>query len=96
VGSYVIGNVRDFDDSVEMAEYSARFAGTLEAFGGEVVVRGGDIDVREGNWDGRWLLVIRFPSGEAARDWYKSPEYQAVLPLRQGHCDLDMVIVEGL
>jgi uncharacterized protein (DUF1330 family) len=27
-------------------------------------------------------VVIEFPSAEAARTWYNSPEYQAALPMR--------------
>jgi uncharacterized protein (DUF1330 family) len=43
------------------------------------------------------LLIIEFPTLAAARAWYESPEYQALLPLRISARGPDnMVIVEGI
>ncbi|MFC3574932.1 DUF1330 domain-containing protein [Streptomyces yaanensis] len=96
MSAYVLVNVRASDDSAGMKEYSATFPATLEAYGGRFVIRGGDIEVREGGWDGTWLVVIEFPSMSQARQWYESPEYRRAAALREGHADLDLVIVDGL
>jgi uncharacterized protein (DUF1330 family) len=96
MSAYVLVNVRASDDSADMKQYSATFPSTLEAYGGRFVIRGGDIEVREGRWDGTWLVVIEFPSMGQARQWYESPEYRRAAALREGHADLDFVIVDGL
>jgi uncharacterized protein (DUF1330 family) len=41
-------------------------------------------------------VVIEFPSLQAARDCYNSPEYQAAKAIRQKHADAEMVLVEGI
>lgn len=33
---------------------------------------------------------------EAAREWYTSPEYQAILRLRTDHADSTVLLVEGV
>jgi len=42
------------------------------------------------------VVVLQFPSLEAARSWYHSPEYQAALPHRTKGADWRVFIVEGL
>jgi uncharacterized protein (DUF1330 family) len=76
--------------------YRARVLPTIEAFGGRFLVRGGAVDVKEGAWRDPRLVVLEFPTVEAARAWYASPAYQAILPLRQNNSTADVVIVEGV
>lgn len=42
------------------------------------------------------LIVIEFPDMEAARQWYASPAYQAILPLRTGHASGAIFLVAGV
>ena len=49
----------------------------------------------EGNGRAR-NVVIEFPSLQAARDCYYSPEYQAAKAIRQKFADAEMVLVEGI
>lgn len=39
--------------------------------------------------------MIEFPSYQAALDCWKSPEYQAILHLRQPVSTIDLIIIEG-
>ena len=41
-------------------------------------------------------MIVEFPDLDAARAWYASPAYQAILPLRTTHIEGDAVIVEGV
>ena len=41
------------------------------------------------------IVVIEFPSYEAALACYRSPDYQAVKKLREGKAEVDLIIVEG-
>jgi uncharacterized protein (DUF1330 family) len=38
---------------------------------------------------------LEFPSLDAARTFYESPEYQAIIPLRTRASAADIVLVEG-
>ncbi len=52
--------------------------------------------VLEGTWNPKRLVVIEFPSAEAARRWYDSPEYRKVLPIRLQHAVSHMLLAEGV
>ena len=77
------------------AEY-AKLAGPCVAkHGGKFLVRGGKVDKMEGNWIPNRLVVVEFPSVEAAKKFYNSPEYQAARQKRLAAADFNLVVVEG-
>lgn len=50
-------------------------------------------------WEGAapdGVLLLEFPTVEAARAWYNSPEYQAAIPFRQRAADYRILMVQGL
>jgi len=51
--------------------------------------------VLEGEWRAGAVLVA-FPSVEAARAWYSSPDYAAALAHRDDAVERDLIIVDGL
>ena len=63
-------------------------------FGARYLVRAGTREVVEGRVRGR-TVVLEFPSYQAARDCYRSPEYQAAIALRRGKAEADLLIIEG-
>ena len=101
MAAYVIFDVPTVGNLEAMKSYRETAFDTLVPYGGRPIVRTNDIDVREVRPDNSWtptrLLIIEFPTLAAARAWYESPEYQAVLPLRLNARGPDnMVIVEGV
>ena len=40
-------------------------------------------------------VILEFPSVEAAQAWYRSPEYQAAVPVRQAAAHCNGVIIAG-
>ena len=68
---------------------------TLAAHGGRFLVRGAALTVQEGEWPHPRLVVIEFPSREAAEGWYQSPAYQQLMPLRLRSTVGNLVIVDG-
>lgn len=42
------------------------------------------------------VIMLEFPTVEAAKAWYGSPAYQAALPFRLRSADYRSIIVEGL
>src|SRR5438105_12876241 len=92
--AYVIANV-DVHDPQAYEEYRRHVPETLERYGGRFLVRGGEIEQLEGSWEPNRLVVLEFESVEAAKRWYDSDEYQAIIGLRRRTSTGDLVLVEG-
>ena len=63
-------------------------------FGARYLVRSGRRDVMEGSARDR-IVVLEFPSFEAALACYRSPEYQTAKKLREGVAEADVIVTEG-
>jgi uncharacterized protein (DUF1330 family) len=78
-------------------EYTAAVPATLVPFGGRFIVRGGRYETLEGDWHPSRIVVLEFPSFDAAKNWYASPEYEAIIPLRLRHAQTNfLTIAEGV
>jgi uncharacterized protein (DUF1330 family) len=82
-------------DEAMFNEYRKDVPATLEPFGGKFVVRGGHLTIVEGEWTHPRLVVIEFPSRAAAENWYHSPAYQKIVPLRLKSSAGNFIIVDG-
>jgi len=76
-------------------DYKAIASGVVAAYGGRYLARGGAMDVLEGDWTPSRLVILEFPSLDAARRFYDSPEYAKAREVRAGAATLRMVAVEG-
>lgn len=76
--------------------YSQNVESTFKPFSGRFIVRGGNMDVREGFGAQGRLIIIKFDSLTQAKEWYESPAYQALIPIRQRSGNTRTYIVEGL
>jgi uncharacterized protein (DUF1330 family) len=76
-------------------EYSAMVPATIAQYGGRFVVRGGKAQVLEGEWPERRHVILEFPSVEAARKWWDSPEYEKPKALRKANSNGRLLLVEG-
>jgi uncharacterized protein (DUF1330 family) len=74
--------------------YAAANAAIFKKFGGRYVVRGGKFDGMEGSSRSR-NVVIEFSDYATALACYRSPEYQANIKVRQPHCAVDLIVIEG-
>ncbi len=92
--AYIVGDVT-VTDPERYQDYSAHTESTLTPFGGRFIVRGGPSERLEGHWEPGRLVLIEFPSSQAARDWYASERYQEILPIRQEASTGSLVLVEG-
>ena len=92
--AYIIANV-SVTDPVQYEDYKKLSTLAMQAHGAEVCVRGGRIEVVEGDWSPERLVVLKFPSIEAARRFESSPEYAKARAARQGAAQMRMLLVEG-
>jgi len=76
--------------------YRQRVVATIEAFGGRYLVRGGDPHLIEGTEPSGRVVVLEFDSPERAMEWYNSPAYQAILPMRLSNTTGRAILATGL
>ena len=90
---YWVANV-DISNPDEYKKYATANAVPFRKFGGKFLTRGGKSEMAEGKLRSR-VVVIEFPSFEAALACYRSPEYQKAMALRIGKSINDLVVIEG-
>lgn len=83
-------------DMTKMQEYGAKAQPILAAHGGEPVVMGRVSSILCGAAGHQMEVVFRFPDAAAIETWYNSPDYQALVPLRDEAADVVFKIVEPL
>ena len=84
------------EDAALYARYRERVAEVVAAFGGRYLVRGGQVEALEGELIGRRVVVIAFPDRKRALAFYRSPAYQAILPLRLRAARGRLLLLEGV
>ncbi|MGA8431913.1 MAG: DUF1330 domain-containing protein [Candidatus Sulfotelmatobacter sp.] len=92
---YVIAEV-EVTDPTAMNKYGEKVPETLAPFNHHYVVRSHKIQSLEGEPPKGGVVIIAFDSAEKAREWYDSPAYAAVRPIRQGAAKSRIFIVEGV
>lgn len=94
MAGYLIAHL-DVHDAEGFERYRAAVPEAMRRFGGRYLVRGGRVEALEGEWTVPRLVILEFDSVDRAREFYRSAEYQAILPLRQAAADGTVVIAEG-
>ena len=92
---YVIAQINVTDPAAYPA-YVQKVGPIVAKFGGEFLVRGGRSESHEGTPPGDRNVLIRFPSYEAARDWYHSEDYAEAKAMRMAASTSVQTIVEGV
>ena len=70
--------------------YQAAVQPLMATFGAKLKATGVGLEVLEGTHDGRRLVVFEFPSMDAIRGFWHSPEYGKVKKLREGAATIDV------
>ncbi|MBB3257567.1 uncharacterized protein (DUF1330 family) [Paraburkholderia bannensis] len=91
--TYAIGHLHEVDLCADIVEYLEKIDATLAPYGGRFLLHGGPVERLEGRFSGD-LIVLEFADRETARAWYRSPAYQAILPLRTRHARGDVFLVD--
>jgi uncharacterized protein (DUF1330 family) len=93
--AYAIANLHNPAPHPDVVDYIERIQATLDPYGGRFLVHGARHEVMEGSWDGAAVLIA-FPGLDEARDWWDSPAYQQIAPLRADHIESDIILVDGV
>ncbi len=78
-------------DQDKFQTYAKAVPATLATFGGEVALRGKVSDVVLGEQPHATVGVLRFPDQDAAKRWYESEAYQALIPNRDAAASMTIV-----
>lgn len=93
--AYIIANVT-VTNPAQYEEYKQWSSAAMQAHGAEVCVRGGTVEVLEGDWTPERLVILKFPSVDAAKAFDASPEYGKARAARQGAAVMRLIVVEGV
>ena len=76
------------EDSQEYRKYEKGFFPILKKHGGSLLTFDDNIDTLEGSAQpqGR-IIILKFPSEEAARGWWNDPDYQSLSEFRRKGTD---------
>ncbi len=91
---YLIANL-DVQDQPTFQRYREQVVPLIARFGGRQIIRGGDVQNVEGNLGLKRLIVIEFPSIDAAREFYECAEYQPMKALRLQSTNSEIALVVG-
>ena len=95
MSGYIIANVQ-VTNPTQYEEYKKWSTAAMQATGAEVCVRGGKVEVLEGDWSPERIVILKFPTCEAAKAFYEVPEYLKAREARAGAAIMRMVVVEGV
>ncbi|MEN9844455.1 MAG: hypothetical protein RLZZ612_2284 [Pseudomonadota bacterium] len=93
--AYIIASVT-VTNPEQYEEYKKWSTLAMQLHGAEPCVRGGKVEVLEGDWNPGRTVILKFPSVEAAKAFYNSPEYRQARTAREHAAIMRMVVVEGL
>ena len=95
MSGYIIAHVQ-VTNPAQYEAYKKWSTAAIQATGAEVCVRGGQVAVLEGDWSPERIVILKFPTFEAAKAFYEVPEYRQAREARAGAAVMRMVAVEGL
>jgi uncharacterized protein (DUF1330 family) len=94
MAAYLIVEV-EVTDPVAYEAYKPLAGASVARHGGKFIVRGGKTQSMEGGWDPKRIVVLEFPSMDAAKAFYDSPDYQEALKIRLATSRSKAILVEG-
>ena len=93
--AYILAEIEVTDPAL-YEEYKALAPPAIARYGGRYLARGGGTVTLEGSWQPKRVVILEFPTLEAARTFHDSPEYRAAREKRKGAANMNMIAVAGL
>ena len=95
--AYYVGNVQEVKDAEAYKAYAGKVGDTLTPFGGKFIVRGAEPVILDASRKPPgYIVVIQFPSMKNLRDWWNSPVYSSIRPIRERLTTGQNYAVEGV
>lgn len=96
MSAFMIAQI-EVHDPDEYQKYLAGFMPVFQRYGGELLATSkNETRVVEGEWAHPNTVIMKFPSIEKARAWYRDPDYVKLANHRYRSASANLVLVEGL
>jgi uncharacterized protein (DUF1330 family) len=95
MAAYVLAEI-EITNPEGYREYTTMVPPTISQYGGRFLTRGGKVEALEGDWPQRRRVLIEFPSVDAAKKWWDSPEYEKPKALRRANSRGRLLLLEGI
>jgi uncharacterized protein (DUF1330 family) len=86
----------DVTDPQQYEEYKVLSSTAMQLHGAEVLVRGGKTETLEGTWAPTRVVLLKFPSYDAAKAFQDGEAYRAARKSREHAAKMNMIVVEGV
>ncbi len=94
MSAYIVAVIDEHDPGV-FEQYREAALPVVARYGGRSLLQGTHYTALEGAWAPGRVVVIEFPSSEAAQAFYNSPDYTTARKLRCQSSRTDMLLFEG-
>ena len=94
MAAYVLAEV-EITNAEGYKEYAQVVPATIAQYGGKFLHRGGNVEPLEGDWPKLRRVLIEFPSLQAAKAWFDSPEYEKPKAMRKANSKGRLLLLEG-
>ena len=94
MSAYIYGNI-EVTDPVAYETYRDQVPALIKAHGGRYLVRGGAVTLLEGDGVPQRQVILEFPDMAHLQAFYRSPEYQRLIAIRQGASKGTLFAIEG-
>ena len=94
MSAYLIVDI-EVTDQGRYDDYRSQVPELVAKYGGKYLVRGGSFEILEGDWAPHRLVLLEFPTVEAAKVFYDSQDYRPLRDIRLHATNSSMVMVEG-
>jgi uncharacterized protein (DUF1330 family) len=94
MAAYIIADV-DVKNPEGFEPYKQPTAASVARYGGRFLVQSSRHEVLEGTWNPSRLVVLEFPTVQAAKRWYESEEYRQPKALRMQTAVSSLILAEG-
>jgi uncharacterized protein (DUF1330 family) len=95
--AFYIANIQDVKDARAYTAYTAKVVDTLTPYAGRFIVRGAEPVILDASKKPPgYIVVIQFPAMKNLHDWWDSPAYSSIRPIRERLTTGQAYAVEGL
>ena len=77
--AFVFANITSVTNPDRFVKYQGEAGATVTKYGGKILGGGSKIEIADGDWLPAGVVALEFESLAKAKEWYNSPEYQAVI-----------------
>jgi uncharacterized protein (DUF1330 family) len=95
MAAYLIADVV-LSDNAAYETYRQQVPAIIAAYGGRYLVRGGETELLEGTRSPNRTVVLEFPTMDALKTFWDSPEYRPMRALRERAATSNIFAVTGL